>query len=60
MEGRYDVTQCHAAPCHQTMNGMHHRNTHLDFSLDGNDPCLGYAMVRGAYSLVGNIAHSLS
>ncbi len=49
MEGRHDVAHHCVAPCHQTMNGTHCRNTHLDFSLNGNDPSSGYAESRGAY-----------
>ena len=59
-EGRHDVAHRRAAPRRRTTNGTRRRNTHLDFSPDGNDPSSRYAEVRGAYSSIGDIARTVS
>jgi hypothetical protein len=61
VEGRDDVTQCHATPRQCITNETHRQNVHLhDFSPDGNNPSFRYSEVRGAYSLIATIARSVA
>jgi hypothetical protein len=61
VDGRDDVAHHHAALCQCITNGTCCQNVHIyDFSLDGNDPSSRYSEVRGAYSLIDVIAHSVA
>ena len=38
VKGRDDVGRCRAAPCRRLLNGIHHCNIQIGFSLESNNP----------------------
>ena len=60
VEGRDDVAYPHVARRQRTTNGTRRRNTHLDFSPDGNDPSSRYSEVAGAYSSITVMSRSIA
>jgi hypothetical protein len=57
-EGRDDVFRRRTAPRQRTINGIRHRNVHVDFGPDGNDPSSRFTHFVGAYSSLEVIARS--
>ena len=60
VEGRDDVAYPHVARRQRTTNGTRRRNTHLDFSPDGNDPSSRYSEVARAYSSITVMSRSIA
>ena len=59
VEGRDDVGHRRAAPRRRMLNGVHHRNIHLGFRPESNNPSSRFHEIQRGYASLDSLTHAV-
>ncbi len=60
VEGRDDVGRRHAAPRCRLLHGVHHRNIHLGFSPESNNPSSRFHDIQRGYASLDSLTQAVA